>query len=258
MASHYFQIEKKVVLVTGASSGLGRHFATILAAEGATVVLAARRKEKLDNAVASILEQGGNASAIALDVTSADSVQQAFSTINDTLGGVDILVNNAGVAGDPARFVDLSEADWSWVLDTNLTGAWRVAQAAAQQMIASKKAGSIINVGSIYGLHTGVLKANYNVSKTAVVQLTKSMAMELIRHNIRVNALCPGWFLTEINDRYFSSDAGQQYIQRFPTKRLGKMEELTVPLLMLASNSAGSYINGSCITVDGGLVESPI
>lgn len=255
---NYFQLEDKIALVTGASSGLGIHFATILAAEGAQVILAARRLEKLQDVVADITRQGGKAVAIALDVADPDSVTEAFKRIETDIGALDILINNAGVAGDPTKFVSMSELDWQWVLDTNLTGAWRVAQGAAKQMLAHNKAGSIVNIASIYGLHTGVLKANYNVSKAAVVQLTKSMSMELIRQNIRVNALCPGWFLTDINNDYFASEAGQRYIKAWPTKRLGDMDELTVPLLMLASNHAGSYINGSCVTVDGGLVESPI
>ncbi|GAB3371374.1 SDR family oxidoreductase [Spongiibacter taiwanensis] len=258
MAIDYFQLTGKTALVTGASSGLGEHFARVLASEGATVVVAARREEKLAELVADINANGGTAHALKLDVADKNSVADAFATVERDIGGIDILINNAGVATAPTRFVEMSEEDWHWVLDTNLNGAWRMAQAAAKQMIAKGTAGSIINVGSIYGLHTGVLKANYNVAKAAVVQLTKSMSMELSRNNIRVNSLCPGWFYTEMNEDYFSSEAGEKYIKGFPTKRLGRLDELTVPLLLLASNNAGGYINGSSITVDGGLVESPI
>jgi NAD(P)-dependent dehydrogenase (short-subunit alcohol dehydrogenase family) len=255
---NYFNLNGKVSLITGASSGLGVHFANVLANEGATVILAARRTDKLATAVDTIREAGGKAFAIPMDVSNAESVAQAFATIQSEHGGVDILVNNAGVADDPKKFLDTTEEDWNWVMETNLTGAWRVARAAALQMNDNNTAGSIINIGSIYGLHTGVMKVAYNVSKVGVVQLTKSMAMELCRKNIRVNALCPGWFVTEINDSYFSSESGQRYIQGFPSKRLGKMEDLSVPLLLLASNSAGAYMNGTTLTVDGGLIESPI
>jgi NAD(P)-dependent dehydrogenase (short-subunit alcohol dehydrogenase family) len=258
MTINYFDLNNKIAMVTGASSGLGIHFAKILAAEGATVILAARRHEKLESIVSEIIADGGKASALSLDVTNPESVQQCFKTIEGDFGGLDILINNAGVANDPTKFVDITEDEWSWVVDTNMTGAWRVAQAATRQMIATNKPGSIINISSIYGLHTGVLKAGYNVSKAGVVQLTKSMAMELARYNIRVNALCPGWFLTDINSGYFASESGARYVKSLPSRRLGNMEELTVPLLMLASNKASSYINGSCITVDGGLVESPV
>jgi len=255
---NYFNLNGKVSLITGASSGLGVHFANVLANEGATVILAARRTDKLATAVDAIREAGGKAFAIPMDVSNAESVANAFATIQSEHGGVDILVNNAGVADDPKKFLDTTEEDWNWVMETNLTGAWRVARAAALQMNSNNTAGSIINIGSIYGLHTGVMKVAYNVSKVGVVQLTKSMAMELCRKNIRVNALCPGWFVTEINDSYFSSESGQRYIQGFPSKRLGKMEDLSVPLLLLASNSAGAYMNGTALTVDGGLIESPI
>lgn len=255
---NYFNLSGKVSLITGASSGLGVHFANVLANEGATVILAARRTDKLATAVDAIREAGGKAFAIPMDVSNTESVANAFATIQSEHGGVDILVNNAGVADDPKKFLDTTEEDWNWIMETNLTGAWRVARAAALQMNSNNTAGSIINIGSIYGLHTGVMKVAYNVSKVGVVQLTKSMAMELCRKNIRVNALCPGWFVTEINDSYFSSESGQRYIQGFPSKRLGKMEDLSVPLLLLASNSAGAYMNGTTLTVDGGLIESPI
>lgn len=255
---NYFNLSGKVSLITGASSGLGVHFANVLANEGATVILAARRTDKLATAVETIRKNGGKAFAIPMDVSNAESVTDAFAAIQSEHGGVDVLVNNAGVADDPKKFLDTTEEDWNWVMETNLTGAWRVARTAALQMSSNNTAGSIINIGSIYGLHTGVMKVAYNVSKVGVVQLTKSMAMELCRKNIRVNALCPGWFVTEINDSYFSSESGQRYIQGFPSKRLGQMEDLSVPLLLLASNSAGAYMNGTTLTVDGGLIESPI
>ena len=258
MPRNYFDIEGKTALVTGASSGLGVHFARVLAAEGATVVLAARRAERLADEVAAIRADGGNASAVTLDVTSPESVTAAFATIEERHGPLDILVNNAGVADDPRKFLDTGEEEWQQVVETNLNGAWRVAKAAVGQMVAAEKAGSVVNIASIYGLRTGVLKVAYNVSKAGVVQLTRSMAMELSRKNIRVNALCPGWFLTDINSDYFATESGERYIRGIPAGRLGEMHDLTVPLLLLASDAAGGYMTGACLAVDGGILESPI
>ncbi len=258
MTIDHFQLSGKVCLVTGASSGLGVHFANVLADEGAIVVLAARRADKLSAVVESIRDKGGRASAVTMDVSSPDSVNAAFAAIKEEHACLDVLINNAGVADDPKSFLDTNEEDWNWVVETNLNGAWRVAKAATELMVEGGRDGSIVNIGSIYGLHTGVMKVAYNVSKAGVVQLTKSMAMELCRKNIRVNALCPGWFLTDINSDYFASESGQRYVRGIPARRLGQMDDLTAPLLLLASSHAGSYMNGTCITVDGGMVESPI
>jgi NAD(P)-dependent dehydrogenase (short-subunit alcohol dehydrogenase family) len=255
---NYFNLAGKTALITGASSGLGVHFANILAAEGVTVILAARRADKLQNEVDKIIAKGGKAQAIAMDVSSVSSVTEAFAALASAHGCVDILINNAGVADEPKSFLNTNEDDWKWVIDTNLNGAWRVAKACAEQMVAGGQGGSIVNIGSIYGLHTGSHKVAYNVSKAGVVQLTKSMAMELCKNSIRVNALCPGWFLTEINDEYFTSESGKRYIERIPAKRLGQFEDLTVPLLLLASDSAGNYMNGTTLAVDGGLIEVPV
>lgn len=258
MARDYFQLQGKTALITGASSGLGVHFARVLAEAGATVVLAARRADKLAAEVAALQATGAQAAAVAMDVTEPASVDSAFARVAEEIGNIDILINNAGVADDPIRFLDTGEAEWQRVIETNLNGAWRVARAGARHMAAAGVAGSIVNIGSIYGLRTGAMKVAYNVSKTGVVQLTKSMAIELCRQQIRVNALCPGWFLTDINREYFQSDSGERYIKTIPARRMGAMEDLTAPLLLLASNAAGGYMTGSVLTVDGGIAESPI
>jgi NAD(P)-dependent dehydrogenase (short-subunit alcohol dehydrogenase family) len=253
----YFNLAGKVALVTGASSGLGVHFAKLLASEGAIVILAARREAKLAEHVEEIRQAGGQAYAVSMDVLDASSVTRAFDTLAQLTGPIDILINNAGVASEPKSFLNTNEEDWAWVIDTNLTGAWRVARTAAMQMIDASKSGCIVNIASIYGLNTGVMKVAYNASKAAVVQLTKSMSMELTRKNIRVNALCPGWVKTDLNSAYFESDSGKKYIQTIPAKRLGEYADLTVPLLLLASD-ASDYMTGTTLVVDGGISESPV
>lgn len=258
MARDYFQLQGKVALITGASSGLGVHFARVLAEAGATVVLAARRTDRLAAEVETIRASGGEATSVAMDVTEPASVDNTFIRIAAEIGNIDILVNNAGVADDPIRFLDTGEEEWRRVIDTNLNGAWRVARAGARHMAEAGTAGSIVNIGSIYGLRTGAMKVAYNVSKAGVVQLTRAMAIELCRQQIRVNALCPGWFLTDINREYFESERGERYIKTIPARRMGAMEDLTAPLLLLASNAAGGYMTGSVLTVDGGIAEAPI
>ena len=252
----HFNLKNKTALITGASSGLGAHFAQVLATEGARVILAARRNDLLQAQVKAIEAAGGSALAVSMDVGDPASVTAAFEVIQQQ-GGIDILVNNAGIAGDPVKFLDLGEEEWHRIIDINLNGAWRVARDAARRWSEAERPGVIVNIGSVYGLSTGVLKVAYNVSKAAVVQLTRSMSMELCRRKIRVNALCPGWFLTAINDEYFATESGKRYLATIPMKRMGELRELDVPLLLLASD-AGSYMTGTTLVVDGGLQESPI
>src|SRR6056300_238959 len=243
-----FEIEGKIALITGASGGLGAHFAQVLAEHGAHVILAARRADKLQEQIKVIKAQGGHARAIELDVTSNDSVNAAFTNIQSSEKRLDILVNNAGVGDDPKKFLNTEEEDWSW----------RVAREAARLMVRTETFGSIINIASIYGFNTGAMKVAYNVSKAGVMQLTKSMSIELCRHKIRVNSLCPGWLLTDINREYFATESGERYVKGIPMRELGQFEDLNVPLLLLASNKAGRYMTGSSIVVDGGISETPI
>lgn len=258
MSHDYFELKGKTALITGASSGLGAHFASLLAKEGVHVIIAARRTDRLAEQLELIKAQDGSARAIAMDVTNNDSVLQAFQSIAHTEGCLDILVNNAGVGDDPKKFLNTDEEDWAWQMQTNLDGAWRVAREAARLMVRTETAGSIINIASIYGYNTGAMKVAYNVSKAGVMQLTKSMSIELCRNNIRVNSLCPGWFLTEINQEYFATESGERYVRGIPMRQLGEYSDLNVPLLMLASNKAGRYMTGSAVSVDGGISETPI
>ncbi|WP_269620058.1 SDR family NAD(P)-dependent oxidoreductase [Zhongshania sp. BJYM1] len=245
----------QVALVTGASSGLGAHFAKVLSQAGATVVAAARRIDRLESLVANIAATGGKAIAVEMDVNNSDSVVAAFDTVQASEGVISIVVNNAGVA-DPSRFIDSTEENWDFTVDTNLKAVWRVSREASARMIQAGVAGSIVNISSILGLHPSANNTLYATAKAGVIQLTKNSAQELWRHNIRVNALCPGYFETEINADFFKSEKGVQYLKKIPPRRLGQMDELTMPLLMLASN-AGSFISGIALPVDGGhLVQS--
>jgi short-subunit dehydrogenase len=243
----------KTVLITGASSGLGLHFADLLAGKGAHVVLAARSFKAIDNAAARIVSAGGVAKAVVMDVTDRASVEKAFASIGSAL---DVVVNNAGISL-PASALDMTEDDFDAVLDTNLKGVFLVAQSAARAMREAKKPGSIVNVASILGVRVAGHVSAYAASKAAVIQLTKSMALEWARYGIRVNALCPGYIETPINQDFFRTDAGKALINRIPQRRLGLPKDLDAPLLLLCSD-ASSYMTGSTLVVDGGHLVSSL
>lgn len=251
-----FSIEGKVALVTGASSGLGAHFSRVLASAGATVIAAARRADKLAELVEKIQAEGGSASAIALDVTDPASVSSGLAEVESRHGGIDVLVNNAGV-GASKYSLKTTEEDWDYIMETNLKGSWRVAHSAAAQAVESGRALSIINIASILGVRVGFGESTYAVSKAGVVQLTKALALELARKNIRVNAICPGYFATEMNSDYLHSEAGQAFLSKTPSGRMGNLPELSGPLVLLASD-ASSFMNGAVIPVDGGHLVSSL
>jgi NAD(P)-dependent dehydrogenase (short-subunit alcohol dehydrogenase family) len=240
----------KAALVTGASSGFGRHFARVLARAGAKVALAARRVDVLQQLEAEIRAGGGEATALAMDVTDRASVARAVAGAEATLGPVTILINNAGVPSN-SYFTRTSEEEWRAVMAVNLDGVFRVGQETARRMAANGIGGSIINIASILGFGNLKTLSTYSATKAAVVSLTKSMALELARDRIRVNALAPGYFATEFNDAYLASEAGKKMMARVPMGRAGAVEELDGPLLLLASD-AGAFMTGSVITVDGG------
>ena len=252
-----FELSGKTALVTGASSGFGAHFAKVLAANGAKVAIAARRQEKLEKLAAEIEQEGGSALPIAMDVTDPDSVDACFDTVSKSFGEpADILVNNAGVSREDF-FTKMNEEDWATVVDTNYTAVWRVAKAAANTLISAGKTGSIINIASITAYRPSHTTAAYSSSKAAVDHLTRIMALELARYKIRVNALAPGYFITEINEDFFKTPEGDRMQKRISMRRTGELFELTGPLLLLASE-AGSYMTGSTIVVDGGHTLTPL
>jgi len=251
-----FSLTGKVVLVTGASSGIGAHLARVAATAGARVVLGARRVERLAQLADEIRALGGEALPVALDVTDRASVEAAFDAAQEHFDVIQVVLNNAGI-GNGQRVLKLSEEDWRAMLATNLDGVWRVAQCAAQRLVKAGSGGSIVNIASMLGLRVGVGYSHYCTAKAGVIQLSKSLALELARYGIRVNAIAPGYFLTEMTDGYFDTDQGKRYVDTaIPLRRLGELSELDGPFLLLASE-AGSFMTGAVLAVDGGhLVNS--
>lgn len=245
----------KTALVTGASSGLGAHFARVLARDGYGVALAARRVDALVALKAEIEASGGRAEVVALDVADEKSVEAAFAEM-DRLGlRADVVVNNAGIS-DAKPALEISAAEWDRVVDVNLRGVFLVAQAAARRM-KDADGGSVVNVASILGHRVAGAVASYAASKAGVVRLTEALALEWARYGIRVNALCPGYIETDLNRDFFDTEPGEALVKRIPQRRLGRPEDLDGALLLLASD-ASCYMTGSSIVVDGGHLVSSL
>jgi NAD(P)-dependent dehydrogenase (short-subunit alcohol dehydrogenase family) len=246
----FSDLSNKVALVTGASSGLGRHFALVLARHGVKVGIAARRVDALQ-ATAQEIEAAGGVSAIsALDVTSDSSVKAAIADIEQQLGPIDIVVNNSGISVSKP-VLDHTESDWDAVVDVNLKGAFLVATEVARHMRDGQRAGSIINIESILSFRQAGAVAAYAASKAGLSQLTRTMALELARYRIRVNGIAPGYFATDINRAFFDTEPSRALMKRIPQRRLGELEDLDGPLLLLASD-ASRYMTGATLVVDGG------
>jgi len=248
-------LDGKIALVTGASSGLGTRFAKVLAMAGAQVVLAARRVERLQALRAAIEADGGSASVVTLDVTNLDSIRAAIARAENEAGPIDVLVNNAGVASTQ-RLADVQPDDYDFVFNTNARGAFFVAQEVAKRMIARAKThpdrqARIINIASVGGLRPVPQIGVYCISKAALIHMTRAMAVEWGRLGINVNAICPGYIRTELNDAYFDTEAGQKLIQLLPRRRLGDPSDLDGAVLLLACDES-RFMNGSIITVDDG------
>ena len=248
-----FNLTGRVALVTGASSGLGVQFARALADNGAAVALVARRAERLKALKDEIEGRGGKAIAIEADVTDRAAMTRAFDAAEQAFGLVTILVHNAGIAQSPLRAVEVPAEEWRKVLSVDLDAVFYNAQEAARRMLAAKQRGSIVNIASVLGLGVAKGVAAYAVAKAAVIQATKALALELAFKGVRVNAIAPGWFVTEINDEYLSGEAGVAIKREIPMGRFGAAGDLDGALLLLASD-AGSYITGQTLVVDGGQV----
>lgn len=253
----YFELDGRVALVTGASSGIGAHFARVLAQHGCVVALAARRAGRLQALADEIAADGGRAIVAPMDVADRVAVAAALDRIAAEAGGpVEILVNNAGMAGRH-DFLSAPEEETRQVFDVNQTAVWGLAQLVSQRLVAAGKPGSIINISSITGLRAIGGAGSYAVSKAAVAHMTKVQALELARHRIRVNAIAPGYFLTELTEAFLGSDAGQKLVRRIPMRRIGELEEMDGILLLLASDR-GSFMTGTVIPVDGGHLLSSL
>ena len=251
-AADMFSLNGRVALVTGASSGLGVQFAKALADNGAAVALVARRADRLKSLKDEIEGKGGRAVAIEADVTDHAAIARAFDAAEKAFGTVTILVNNAGIAHG-GRAVEMPPEEWRKVLSTNLDAVFFWAQEAARRLLAAKKQGAIVNIASVLGLAVSKGAVAYATAKAGVVQVTKALAVELAFKGVRVNAIAPGWFVTEMNDDYLSGEEGAAIKREIPMGRFGNTGDLDGALLLLVSD-AGSYITGATIVVDGGQV----
>jgi NAD(P)-dependent dehydrogenase (short-subunit alcohol dehydrogenase family) len=245
-----FGLGGQVALVTGASSGIGRHLADLLAAAGAKVALAARRVDRLAEAAREIEATGGECLPIACDVTRSDSIVAAVKTAETELGPLTILVNNAGVVVSKP-VLQHTEAEWDYVVDTNLKGAWLMAREFAEHLIARQRPGRIVNIASVLGVRTIARVPSYCAAKAGLIHLTHILAMELARHGILVNAIASGYVETDFNREFLRSEAGKKLEARIPLRRVGRPDDLDGAMLLLAS-PAGAYITGAVIAVDGG------
>ena len=245
-----YRLDGQVALITGASRGLGRHFAKTLSKAGAKIAACGRSEDLLQELVNEITGDGGSACSFPMDVTSSDDVIATVKSVVEVLGGINILVNNAGIAvTKPALEVD--EADWDRVVDTNLKGVWLMAHSVAKAMVANGTGGKIINIASVASTTVLGQVSSYCASKAGVSQLTRALAVEWARHGIQVNAIAPGYIRTDMNRAFFDSPDGHRVIQRIPQRRIGDPEDLDGILMLLASDAAG-FMTGSIILVDGG------
>jgi NAD(P)-dependent dehydrogenase (short-subunit alcohol dehydrogenase family) len=245
-----FDVSKEIILVTGASQGLGRQFARLLSSHGAAVALAARQTAKLHGLEEEIRAKGGRAAAVQMDVTDLASIAEAIERAEQKLGPISVLINNAGIAVEKLA-VDQTEADWDAVIHANLKGAYFTATEIARRMIARKQGGNIVNIASVLGFGVSKFISPYAVSKAGIIQATKALALELAASGIRVNALAPGYIDTQMNHDFWSTPGGEKLVKRIPQRRVGTESDLDGAILLLASG-ASRYMTGSVITVDGG------
>ncbi len=249
-----FDVSGKVIAITGASSGFGSHFADVLAHAGATVVLGARREEKLVERVAEIEREGGQAVATRLDVRNKSSIDAFVDLAFERYGKLDVLINNAGVEAGAKTYTMIDEEDWDYVMETNLKSAWLASKCFTERVVEHKQAGgNIIMISSITDTRTIKGQFPYAISKGALTRMTEVMALEAARYRIRVNALAPGYILTDVSRILLESDTAPEFVKGIPMRRFGEFDDLDGPLLLLASD-ASKYMTGAVVTVDGGHV----
>ncbi len=247
-----FSLEGKHVAVTGASSGFGHHFAGVLASAGAAVSLGARRMEKIESRAGEINAAGGRAMGAPLDVTDTQSMRSFIASAEDAFGPIDVLINNAGIEAGAKTYMMIDEDDWDSVIDTNLKSAWLMAKLYTERVVAnSRSGGNIINVSSITDTRTIKGQFPYAVSKGGLTRMTEVLALEAPRYGIRVNALAPGYILTDVSRILLESEQSPEFMKGIPLRRYGEFDDLDGPLLLLASD-ASKYMNGSIVVVDGG------
>ena len=245
-----FNLEGKIALVTGGGSGLGRSMSLALSNAGAEVIVAGRRTDKLENVIKEIKDKGGDSFWIVLDIQDENSINSSLKKIETMGKKIDILVNNSGISG-PSWAVEQESKDWDEVINTNLRGTFLMCREVGRSMIKRKK-GVVVNIASVAGM-IGIQKlAAYSSSKGGVIQLTKTLAQEWAKYGVRVNALAPGYFLTDINKDYFSTESGRKMIENhIPLNRIGIDHELSGAIIFLASE-ASSFMTGSTLVIDGG------
>ncbi len=253
-----FSLQNKNIVVTGASSGFGHHFAGVLAQAGASVVLGARRLDKIRERVEEVNTAGGKAVGVALDVLDADSISSFLDAAEEAFGPIDVVINNAGVESGAKTYAMIDEEDWDYVLDTNLKSVWQISKMYTERVVKSEqKGGNIINISSITAYRTIKGQFPYAVSKAALVKATEVMALEGARFGIRVNSLAPGYILTDVSRVLLESERADEFRKGIPMRRYGEFEDLDGPLLLLASD-ASAYMTGSTIVVDGGHICSEL
>jgi NAD(P)-dependent dehydrogenase (short-subunit alcohol dehydrogenase family) len=241
-------IAGRTVLVTGASSGIGRHFATVLAARGATVLAAARRLDALE-VLAEEMSDSGRIIPLRLDVADAAGIERAVAEGEDRAGPIDVLVNNAGIA-PVRRALETSVEEFDAIISTNVRGAFFVAQAVARRMVASQRQGRIVNTASVAGMVSMPQLTAYGMSKAAVIHMTRCLAVEWARFGISVNAICPGYVETELNAEFLASEAGKKMIASLPRNRVAQVQDLEAVLLMLVDGEGARCVTGAAIPVD--------
>ncbi|MBI5604229.1 MAG: SDR family oxidoreductase [Deltaproteobacteria bacterium] len=244
-----FSLQGKKAFISGAGQGLGREMALTLAEAGADVALASRNRETLSHTADLIRKMGREVLVCPMDLTRIEDIDQAVNDTIATFGRIDILINNSGISKE-SPVIDMTPEKWDPVMDVNLRGHVFCSKAVGRHMM-KNNCGKIINIASIMGLIPLTHNSSYGAAKAGLILFTKTLALEWARYNIQVNAICPGYFLTDLNREFFESPMGQKVIKKIPMRRIADAKELRGVTLLLASE-ASSFMTGTVIVVDGG------